>query len=93
MKKIVEVRQDISSSSIEQNVSDIQNILTDIKLKLDYIIDINEDDYNYLNTVLSKTKLNLNKVNTFTDSVINEKIKDYRCFHMYDGYMNKDGLN
>lgn len=62
MVKIIEVKQTLYGSDMIENLHTIQRISQDILYELQYIQEINKDDYQYLDVVLEKTKTNLLKV-------------------------------
>lgn len=62
MLKIVEVKQTIYGSDMIENLHTIQRISQDILNEIQYIPELNKDDYQYLDVVLEKTKTNLLKV-------------------------------
>ena len=62
MLKIVEIKQTIYDSDMIQNLHTIQKISQDILNEIQFIQEINIDDYKYLDIVLEKTKNNLSKV-------------------------------
>ena len=62
MVKIIEVKQTLYGSDMIENLHTIQRISQDILYELQFIQEINKDDYQYLDVVLEKTKVNLLKV-------------------------------
>ncbi len=62
MLKIVEVKQTIYGSDMIENLRTIQRISQDILNEIQFIQEINIDDYQYLDVVLEKTKTNLLKI-------------------------------
>lgn len=62
MVKIVEVKQTIYGSDMIENLHAIQRISQDILNEIQFIPELNKDDYQYLDVVLEKTKVNLLKV-------------------------------
>lgn len=62
MLKIVEIKQTIYDSDMIQNLHTIQKISQDILNEIQFIPELNKDDYQYLDVVLEKTKVNLLKV-------------------------------
>lgn len=62
MLKIVEIKQTIYDSDMIQNLHTIKKISQDILNEIQFIPELNKDDYQYLDVVLEKTKVNLLKV-------------------------------
>ena len=62
MVKIIEVKQTIYGSDMKENLHTIQKLSQDILNELQFVLEINKDDYQYLDIVLEKTKINLLKV-------------------------------
>lgn len=62
MLKIVEIKQTIYDSDMIQNLHAIQRISQDIQNEMQFIPELNKDDYQYLDVVLEKVKVNLLKV-------------------------------
>ena len=62
MLKIVEVKQTIYDSDMIQNLHTIQRISQDILNEMQFIPELNKDDFQYLDVVLEKTKVNLVKI-------------------------------
>ena len=62
MLKIVEIKQTIYDSDMIENLHAIQRISQDILNEIQFIPELNKDDYQYLDVVLEKTKVNLLKV-------------------------------
>lgn len=62
MLKIVEIKQTIYGSNMMENLHTIQKLSQDILNEIQFIQEINIDDYQYLDVVLEKTKVNLLKV-------------------------------
>lgn len=62
MLKIVEIKQTIYGSNMMENLHTIQKLSQDILNEIQFIQEINIDDYQYLDIVLEKTKVNLLKV-------------------------------
>ena len=63
MLKIIELKKTVKNSSLIDNLYEIQKITRNIINKTENIIDINADDYNYINIIFEKTKDNLQKCN------------------------------
>ena len=62
MLKIIEVREELCDSKLVDNIYAIQKIVTNMINETEFTLDINRDDYNYINVVLDKTRKNLEKV-------------------------------
>lgn len=62
MLKIIEVKETLENTKLVDNIYDIQKITRDIINQLEFTLEINRDDYNYLNIVMEKTKKNLQKI-------------------------------
>ena len=62
MLKVVEVKQTIYGSDMIENLHTMQRISQDILNEIQFIQEINIDDYQYLDVVLEKTKTNLLKI-------------------------------
>ena len=61
MLKIVELKETIKDSDLTNNIYDMQKIIQKIILNLEFIEDINKDDYNYLEILTEKSKIALEK--------------------------------
>ena len=61
MLKIVELKETIKDSNLTNNIYDMQKIIQKIILNLEFIEDINKDDYNYLEILTEKSKIALEK--------------------------------
>lgn len=62
MLKIVEVKETLCDSKLVDNIYAIQKIVASMITETEFTLDINRDDYNYINVVLDKTRKNLEKV-------------------------------
>lgn len=62
MLRIIEITETIFNSKLVHNIYAVSNIIKDIVNQTDYITELNRDDYNYLNIIMEKTKINLEKV-------------------------------
>lgn len=62
MVKIVEIKQTIYDSEIIENLHTIQKLSADILNEMQFLPEINKDDFQYLDVVLEKTKVNLLKI-------------------------------
>lgn len=61
MLKIVELKETIKDSNLTNNIYDMQKIIQKIILNLEFIEEINKDDYNYLEILTEKSKTALEK--------------------------------
>ena len=61
MLKIVELKETIKDSALTNNIYDMQKIIQKIILNLEFIEEINKDDYNYLEILTEKSKIALEK--------------------------------
>lgn len=61
MLKIVELKETIKDSNLTNNIYDMQKIIQKMILNLEFIEDINKDDYNYLEILTEKSKIALEK--------------------------------
>lgn len=62
MLKIVEVKETLYDSKLVDNIYAINKLTSNMINATEFIVDINRDDYNYINIVLDKTRKNLEKV-------------------------------
>lgn len=62
MIKVVEIKQTLYDSDMIQNLHTIQRISQNILNEIQFIPELNKDDYQYLDVVLEKTKVNLLKL-------------------------------
>ena len=62
MLKIVEVKQTIYGSDMIENLHIIQKLSQDMLNEIQFIQEINIDDFQYLDVILEKIKINLLKV-------------------------------
>ena len=61
MLKIVELKETIKDSNLTNNIYDMQKIIQKMILNLEFIEEINKDDYNYLEILTEKSKTALEK--------------------------------
>lgn len=61
MLRVVELKETILDSHLQENAYKIKNLTERIIEELQLHSEINKDDYNYLEIVLEKTKTNLQK--------------------------------
>lgn len=60
--QIYEIKETLTDSTIIENIYQIQKLMKDITRQTEFIININQVDFNYINIVLDKTKINLQKI-------------------------------
>ena len=61
MVRIVEIKEEVISSNLLDNIYEIKVILQKLEEQLELIKEINKDDYNYLELIIEKTAINLKK--------------------------------
>ena len=61
MLKIVELKETIKNSNLTNNIYDMQKIIQKLILNLEFVEEINKDDYNYLEILTEKSKIALEK--------------------------------
>ena len=61
MVRIVEIKENLIDSSVIENIYKIKDITEHIIEELELQRELNKDDYNYLEIILEKTKINLEK--------------------------------
>ena len=59
--KIYEIKEQISDTSFIDNIYQIQKLMQRITSQTEFITDINKTDLDYINIVLDKIKINLQK--------------------------------
>ena len=62
MIKIIEVKETIFDSKLVDNIYAVDKVVKNIINQTDLITELNRDDYNYLNIIIKKIKINLDKV-------------------------------
>lgn len=82
MSKIVEIRETINNSNLADNIESIKKLIDKLDYTKDYLTEINKMDYDYLNISTETIKLNLEKLNTFVDKILNQHIKEYKEFYI-----------
>ena len=60
--KIYEIKEKISDTNLIDNVYQINKLMQRITNQTEFMIDINKTDLNYINIVLDKIKINLQKI-------------------------------
>ena len=61
MVRVVEIKEEVISSNLLDNIYEIKVILQKLEEQLELIKEINKDDYNYLELIIEKTAINLKK--------------------------------
>lgn len=61
MVKIIEIKETIFDSQLVDNIYAIDKTIKEIMNETDFITEVNRDDYNYINIILEKTRINLEK--------------------------------
>lgn len=82
MSKIVEIKETITNSSLVENIESIKQSINKLDSLKDYLIEINKIDYDYLNISTETIKLNLEKMNAFVNTILNQEIKNYKEFYI-----------
>ncbi len=81
MSKVVEIKETITDSDLVENIESIKELIGKLDYMKDYIIEFNKTDYDYLNIATENIKLNLDKINSFVNTIINQQIKEYKVFY------------
>ena len=74
MLKIIEIKETIFDSQLVDNIYAIDKTIKNIINETEFITELNKDDYNYINIILEKTRINLEKAFDLFD------FKDYKNF-------------
>ena len=61
MVKIIEIKETIYDSQLIDNIYAIDKTVKEIMNETNFITELNRDDYNYINIILEKTRINLEK--------------------------------
>lgn len=61
MLKIIEIKETILDSKIVDNIYAINKIIKNVINETDFITELNKNDYDYINIILEKTRINLEK--------------------------------
>ena len=61
MVKIIEIKETIFDSKLIDNVYAINKIINNFISQTEFTTELNRDDYNYINIILEKSKVNLQK--------------------------------
>ena len=60
--RVVEVREFLNDSSLLENYYEVTKLLRKLEKEISFCVSINKDDYDFINKVIYKIKLNLEKV-------------------------------
>lgn len=60
--KIYEIKEQMSDTNFIDNIYQIQKLMQRITKQTEFITDINKTDLDYINIVLDKIKINLQKI-------------------------------
>lgn len=60
--KIYEIKEQISDTNLIDNIYQINKLIQRITNQTEFMIDINKTDLDYINIVLDKIKINLQKI-------------------------------
>lgn len=74
MLKIIEIKETIFDTQLVDNIYAIDKTIKNIINETDFVTELNKDDYNYINIILEKTRINLEKAFDLFD------FKDYKNF-------------
>ena len=61
MVKIIEIKETKFESQLVDNIYAIDKTVKEIMNETNFITELNRDDYNYINIILEKTRINLEK--------------------------------
>ena len=64
MMRIIEVKETIYDSKLIDNICESNKELKELINKTEFITEMNKDDYNFINIVMEKTRVNLEKINS-----------------------------
>ena len=82
MSKIVEIKETVTGSNLVENIESVKDLIKKLDYMKDYIIEINKADYDYINISTEIIKLNLEKMNAFVNTILNQEIKEYKEFYI-----------
>jgi len=60
--RIYEIKESLTNTTLVDNIYQIQKLIQNITNQTEFITDINKIDFDYLNIILDRTKVNLQKV-------------------------------
>ena len=61
MVRVVELKEMVLNSNAYENIYNIKDLSENIIEELELLQEVNKDDYNYIELILEKTKINLQK--------------------------------
>ena len=61
MVRVVEIKEEVISSNLLDNIYEIKEIVQKLEEQLELIKEMNKDDYNYLELIIEKVTVNLKK--------------------------------
>ena len=73
LMKIVELREKLSDTKIEEDIQKLEIIIKNIDINLSFLEELNVDDYNFISIILEKSKIALIKADEILK--INSKYK------------------
>lgn len=62
MLKIVELKETLEDTSLIDNLYEVNKLTKEIIKQTEFITELNKVDFNYIDIVIEKTKINLEKV-------------------------------
>lgn len=62
MLKIVELKETLEDTSLIDNLYEVNKLTKEIIKQTEFITELNKVDFNYINIIIEKTKINLEKV-------------------------------
>lgn len=60
--RIVEIKEFVKDSELYFCMYEVKKLIDEIETNLHFTLEINKDDYTYMNLVMNKIKVNLKKV-------------------------------
>ena len=60
--KVIEIKETILDSQLLENLQVIQKMMGELTLYAEFIQRMNKDDFDYIDIVVEKTRLNLEKI-------------------------------
>ena len=60
---IIEIKEYLQDSNLIENIYAVKKLMGNLETDLHFMTNINRDDYAYINTIIQKIKVNLEKVN------------------------------
>lgn len=62
MIKIIEIKETLFDSQLVDNIYAIDKTIKEIMNETNFITELSRDDYNYINIIIEKIRINLGKV-------------------------------